>query len=85
MDNELHDLSSLKSILCAAAPISGEILQQISAKHKCEVKLGYGLTECYLATQVKSCDLSTHFNKYDSVGKPTEFTEMKVSCHIIYK
>src|SRR5207248_7586779 len=39
------DLSSLRSILCAAAPLSAELEQMTSDRLGCVVRQGFGMTE----------------------------------------
>ena len=54
------------------------VVEKIIAKFGWNVKQGYGMTECYLATQVTSHDLLIHSDKYGSVGRPTDLSELKV-------
>lgn len=69
-----YDLSSVKRILCGAAPLSAEIEEAVKTKlNLTNVQQGYGMTEVGV----------THFNqdddcRYKSVGKLMDLVEMKI-------
>lgn len=69
-----YDLSSVKSVICGAAPLSAEIEEAVKQKLKLEViHQGYGMTETGI----------THVNRdqdcrYKSVGKCMDLVEQKI-------
>lgn len=72
-----YDLSSIKLIMCAAAPISPEIVKVLASKYGCDVMQGFGMTECF-CSHVTPPDLVRQNNKYGSVGIVLPFFEAKV-------
>ena len=68
------DLSSLRSILCAAAPLAPQVEQECAEILGCIVKQGWGMTEaCGPATTVLNDNI-----RRGSVGPPVPNTECKV-------
>lgn len=72
-----YNLSSVKTVIYSAAPMRDEILETLKKMYQWEFKHGYGMTECYVATQVTSHDIMINGNKCGSVGKRTDFTQTK--------
>jgi acyl-CoA synthetase (AMP-forming)/AMP-acid ligase II len=71
---EQSDLSSLRTIVCAAAPLDAELARACEQRIDCEIRQAYGLTEC---------SPITHFvpegrNKSGSVGPVVRSTEAKI-------
>jgi acyl-CoA synthetase (AMP-forming)/AMP-acid ligase II len=76
-DVDGFDLSSLRSILCAAAPLSSGLEQATADRLGCIVRQGYGMTE---ASGPVSTNLPENgaMRRRGSVGQPVPSTECKV-------
>lgn len=74
-----YDLSSVKVIISSAAPLSHDIIDKLSKKYGWEILIGYGLTECTLATHFTPRRQQRH----PSVGVIMPFYEGKVS-HCVF-
>jgi acyl-CoA synthetase (AMP-forming)/AMP-acid ligase II len=61
-----YDLSSVKTIFSAAAPLSAELAREVAARFNCYVKQGYGMTEAAPATHMQPHDPLNP--RYDSFG-----------------
>ena len=73
---DAYDLSSLKAIFSAAAPLGRELGEQVSRRLGCFVKQGYGMTEAAPATHMIPPDPA--LDRPGSVGVPVPNTECKV-------
>jgi acyl-CoA synthetase (AMP-forming)/AMP-acid ligase II len=73
---DAYDLSSLKAIFSAAAPLGREVGEQVSRRLNCFVKQGYGMTEAAPATHMIPPDPA--LDRPGSVGLPVPNTECKV-------
>ncbi|HEX8181367.1 MAG TPA: 4-coumarate--CoA ligase family protein [Pyrinomonadaceae bacterium] len=71
-----YDLSSLKTIFSAAAPLSAELARACAARLGCFVKQGYGMTEAAPATHMLPHDPAAV--RYDSVGWCVPNMECKI-------
>jgi len=71
-----YDLSSLRTIFCAAAPLSRDLLTACASRLGCFVKQGYGMTEASPATHM--CADEPERVKTGSVGVPVPNSESKV-------
>ena len=71
-----YDLSSLKVIFSAAAPLSAELAREVAAHTGCFVKQGYGMTEAAPATHMQPHTPAAP--RYDSVGWCVPEMECKV-------
>jgi acyl-CoA synthetase (AMP-forming)/AMP-acid ligase II len=71
-----YDLSRLKAIFSAAAPLGREVGEQVARRLGCFVKQGYGMTEAAPATHMIPPDPS--LDRPGSVGVPVPNTECKV-------
>ena len=71
-----YDLSSVKTVFSAAAPLSAELARECAARLGCFVKQGYGMTECAPATHMQPHDPANP--RYDSVGWCVPNTECKL-------
>jgi acyl-CoA synthetase (AMP-forming)/AMP-acid ligase II len=76
-DVERFDLSSLRSILCAAAPLGAEIEQMTADRLGCVVRQGYGMTE---TSGPVSTNLAEHglVRRRGSAGQLAPSTESKI-------
>ena len=70
-----YTVSSLRSILCAAAPLSGEVEQAAARRLGCWVRQGFGMTE---TTGPVSTTIDRDGQAYGSVGPPVPNTEVKI-------
>ncbi|PCH35738.1 phenylacetyl-CoA ligase [Wolfiporia cocos MD-104 SS10] len=62
-----YDLSSVRSILCGAAPLFGELMEQLSKKFpKIKIGQGFGMTESF--TMVAMLALDQHVGTPNSAG-----------------
>lgn len=73
-NREKCDASSMKRWICAAAPLSRELMQRFEAAFPGVVLEGYGLTETSPAVAINSEDQ----RKPGSVGKPLEGEEVTI-------
>jgi acyl-CoA synthetase (AMP-forming)/AMP-acid ligase II len=71
-----YDLSSLKTIFSAAAPLAIDLIQECENQIGCVVKQGYGMTEASPATHMSPDDPGRR--KRGSVGVCVSNTECKV-------
>lgn len=70
-----HDMSSLKTIISAAAPLSADLEKQVSQKiRSCKVKQGWGMSELSPLGTLSSDD----FHKAGSVGRLVSSTLGKI-------
>jgi acyl-CoA synthetase (AMP-forming)/AMP-acid ligase II len=73
---DAHDLSSLRLMLCGAAPLSPEVRAACEQRVGCPVYQGYGLTETSpVATHVVESDATL---AEGSVGAPAPGTEIRI-------
>lgn len=70
---EKFDLSSVKTILCGAAPLSKEQESAINKKFNTKLRQGYGMTE-FIPMSIGPLD----FPRATSIGVPLPDTKMKV-------
>jgi acyl-CoA synthetase (AMP-forming)/AMP-acid ligase II len=73
---DAYDLSRLKVIFSAAAPLGREVGEQVARRLGCFVKQGYGMTEAAPATHMIPPDPA--LDRPGSVGVPVPSTECKV-------
>ena len=59
--------------------MDAKVVKNIIEKYGCELKQGYGMTECFGIAQVTGQDLPIHGNKYGSVGRPMDLAQVKVA------
>ncbi len=77
--HENLDLSSLKFVICGAAPLPVEVMREFEATFNCKVVEGYGLTEGTCASSVNPMPTETEDRrKIGSIGIPLPDTEMKI-------
>jgi acyl-CoA synthetase (AMP-forming)/AMP-acid ligase II len=76
-DVERYDLSSLRSILCAAAPLGAEIEQMTADRLGCIVRQGYGMTEASGPVTTNMADNGV-VRRRGSVGQLAPSTECKI-------
>ena len=74
MDTSGYNLKSVRYYFTAAAPMSGEVVQQWQEKYGCVIHEGYGLTE----TSPFACYNHDLKYKLGSIGAPIENVEMKI-------
>jgi acyl-CoA synthetase (AMP-forming)/AMP-acid ligase II len=70
-----RDLSSIKTVMSGAAPLGGELANQVADRLDCKVVQGYGLTETSPVTHVIRPDGE---NKPGSIGPPLAETECRL-------
>ena len=70
-----YDLSSLRLVFSAAAPLGKELAAQVSRRLRCPVAQGYGMTEASPATHLGP---TTGVLKPGSVGRVVPNTEVKL-------
>lgn len=69
-----YDLSSVKSIICGAAPLSGEIEEAVKIRMNLEtIHQGFGMTETGITHVNKGSDC-----RYKAVGKVMDLVEQKI-------
>jgi acyl-CoA synthetase (AMP-forming)/AMP-acid ligase II len=73
---ERFDLSALKTVFSAAAPLGREVAEQVRRRLGCRVKQGYGMTEASPATHMIPPELER--DRPGSVGVPVPSTECKI-------
>jgi acyl-CoA synthetase (AMP-forming)/AMP-acid ligase II len=71
-----YDMSSLKTVMSGAAPLSGDLASAAAERLGCNVVQGYGLTETSPVTHCVPQDPGR--NKPGSIGPPIPNTECKV-------
>jgi acyl-CoA synthetase (AMP-forming)/AMP-acid ligase II len=72
---EGRDLSALATIMSGAAPLGGELCEQVAGRIGCTVVQGYGLTETSPVTHVIRPDGE---NVPGSIGRPLPGTECRI-------
>jgi acyl-CoA synthetase (AMP-forming)/AMP-acid ligase II len=70
-----YDLSSLKTILCGAAPLGGDVARACAERLGCRIKQGYGMTEIGI-THVSPDDIDPL--RTGTVGPCVPNVEMKI-------
>jgi fatty-acyl-CoA synthase len=72
---ERTDLSSVRGLICGAAPVPAPLIEEYSARHInfCQ---GYGMTELSPLALILSSEFSAV--KVGSTGKPAMFTEVRI-------
>ncbi len=79
MPHENLDLSSLKFIICGAAPLPVEVFREFEKTFNCQIVEGYGLTEGTCASSVNPLPTETEDKrKIGSIGIPLPGNEMKI-------
>ncbi len=79
MPHENLDLSSLKFIICGAAPLPVEVFREFEKTFNCKIVEGYGLTEGTCASSVNPLPTETEDRrKIGSIGIPLPGNEMKI-------
>jgi long-chain acyl-CoA synthetase len=79
MPHENLDLSSLKFIICGAAPLPVEVFREFEETFNCKIVEGYGLTEGTCASSVNPLPTETEDKrKVGSIGIPLPGNEMKI-------
>jgi long-chain acyl-CoA synthetase len=79
MPHENLDLSSLKFVVCGAAPLPVEVFREFEATFNCKVVEGYGLTEGTCVSSVNPLPTeSEDRRKIGSIGLPILGNEMKI-------
>ena len=73
---ERFDLSSLRVVMCSAAPLAADVQQAAAERLGCLVKQGFGMTEASPATHGHSDDPTS--NKPGSIGPLCPNTEAKL-------
>uniref|UniRef100_A0A1B6GNG2 Luciferin 4-monooxygenase n=1 Tax=Cuerna arida TaxID=1464854 RepID=A0A1B6GNG2_9HEMI len=70
-----YDLSSVHQIVCGAAPLSKEVIAEVSARLSgVKVRQGYGMTESSVVMTL----MPPYFNKPDSVGRLSAGIKAKI-------
>jgi acyl-CoA synthetase (AMP-forming)/AMP-acid ligase II len=70
-----YDVTSLRSLLCAAAPLAGEVEQAAASRLGCWVRQGFGMTE---TSGPVSTVIDPERQAHGSVGPPVPNTEVKI-------
>ena len=79
MPHENLDLSSLKFVICGAAPLPVEVFREFEETFKCRIVEGYGLTEGTCASSVNPIPTDREDRrKIGSIGIPLPGNEMKI-------
>ena len=79
MPHENLDLSSLKFVVCGAAPLPIEVFKEFETTFNCKVVEGYGLTEGTCVSSVNPLPTeSEDRRKIGSIGLPIPGNEMKI-------
>jgi len=79
MPHENLDLSSLKFLICGAAPLPVEVFKKFEETFDCMIVEGYGLTESTCASSVNPLPTETEDRrKVGSIGLPLPGNEMKI-------
>lgn len=77
--HENLNLSSLKFVICGAAPLPVEVMKEFESTFECKVIEGYGLTEGTCASSVNPMPTETEDRrKIGSIGVPLPGTKMKI-------
>jgi acyl-CoA synthetase (AMP-forming)/AMP-acid ligase II len=72
---EGRDLSSIRTIMSGAAPLGGELSEQVAERIDCKVIQGYGLTE---TSPVTHCIRPDGENRPGSIGQAVPGTECRI-------
>jgi len=79
MPHENLDLSSLKFVICGAAPLPIEVFREFESTFNCKIVEGYGLTEGTCASSVNPLPTETEDRrKIGSIGIPLPGNSMKI-------
>ncbi|MHA1915718.1 MAG: class I adenylate-forming enzyme family protein [Promethearchaeota archaeon] len=79
MPHENLDLSSLKFVICGAAPLPIEVFREFESTFNCKIVEGYGLTEGTCASSVNPLPTETEDRrKVGSIGIPLPGNIMKI-------
>jgi long-chain acyl-CoA synthetase len=79
MPHENLDLSSLKFVICGAAPLPVEVFNEFESTFDCKIVEGYGLTEGTCASSVNPLPTEMEDRrKVGSIGIPLPGNEMKI-------
>ncbi|MHA2185813.1 MAG: class I adenylate-forming enzyme family protein [Promethearchaeota archaeon] len=79
MPHENLDLSSLKFVICGAAPLPIEVFREFEDTYDCKIVEGYGLTEGTCASSVNPLPTETEDRrKIGSIGIPLPGNSMKI-------
>ncbi|MFX0082062.1 MAG: class I adenylate-forming enzyme family protein [Candidatus Hodarchaeota archaeon] len=79
MPHENLDLSSLKFVICGAAPLPVEVFREFEKTFNCKIVEGYGLTEGTCASSVNPLPTETEDRrKVGSIGIPLPGNKMKI-------
>jgi acyl-CoA synthetase (AMP-forming)/AMP-acid ligase II len=70
-----YDVTSLRSVLCAAAPLAAEVEQAAERRLGCWVRQGFGMTE---TSGPISTTIDPDSQAHGSVGPPVPNTEVKI-------
>ena len=73
-----YDVSSLRSILCAAAPLGADLEQMAADRLGCVVRQGYGMTEASGPVSTNLVDQDGQIRRRGSVGQLVPSTECKI-------
>jgi acyl-CoA synthetase (AMP-forming)/AMP-acid ligase II len=71
-----RDLTSLRQIVCAAAPLGAELEEELARRLGCRVSQGYGMTETSPGTHIVPS--TSGAGKRGSVGPPIQGTECRL-------
>lgn len=74
-DAEKYDLSSLRFVICGAAPMPVEVFNEFERKYKAFILEGYGLSEATCASIINPLKGK---RKIGSIGKPLNGQEIKI-------
>lgn len=74
-DFDQFDLSSFKLKLCTSAPLRASVIEEAMRRWPGNIREVYGLTEGGIST---SLDCGANPTKWDSVGVPTEGSEIRI-------
>jgi long-chain acyl-CoA synthetase len=79
MPHENLDLSSLKFVVCGAAPLPMEVFREFEATFNCKIVEGYGLTEGTCVSSINPLPTeSEDRRKIGSIGLPIPGNKMKI-------
>ena len=71
-----RDLSSVRVVLCGAAPLGADLSDEVASRLGCAVIQGYGLTETGPATHLTPVDATDA--KSGAIGRPVPLTECRI-------
>ena len=75
---EQYDVSSIKTVVCAAAPLSRDVIETLTNKFGWQVMQGFGMTECFASHLTRENDDLKLIDKAGSIGILLPFFEAKV-------